>query len=326
MQGRGTRPCDEIHKTHFKIFDCFGGTLINYFKDTTDFKVEPPRKDPDPLSKVVDNIYNNVDRAYNMKRLAKRLQRVDHGMSGEGREQFAAFVPDGDLGRFARELPDRLQQDFAGTMAILRNSGFQNLVQDYPKPPKTFLIGYGVEDTVTSRAASRSGSYGQNPVDYLDAFSQFIQENAAQIEAIQILMNRPNSWKPEVLEALRQELGRNQFQETELQQACEKVHNKLADIISIVRRAIAADTPLYTAEERVERALDAVMEGKTFTGDQVKWLGYIRQHLIQNLSVNLDDLENAPIFSNRGGRRKAEKVFQEQLELLLEEINSEIAA
>lgn len=45
MLGRGTRLCPEINKTHFKIFDCFDGTLIEYFKDTVDFKIEPPEKE-----------------------------------------------------------------------------------------------------------------------------------------------------------------------------------------------------------------------------------------------------------------------------------------
>ena len=41
MLGRGTRRCSDINKTNFTIFDCFGGSLIEYFKDATAFKVEP---------------------------------------------------------------------------------------------------------------------------------------------------------------------------------------------------------------------------------------------------------------------------------------------
>ncbi|MBD2122886.1 DEAD/DEAH box helicase family protein [Trichocoleus sp. FACHB-262] len=326
MLGRGTRRCDEIHKTHFKIFDCFGGSLIEYFQNTSDFKIEPPRKDPVPLSKVVENIQNNVDRNYNLNLLVKRLQRVEHGMSGEGREQLSAYVPDGDLSRFARELPRHLAQDFTGTMNLLRDLGFQNLLLDYPKPPKTFLIGYGVEDTVTSRVTSRAGQYTQSPVDYLDTFANFVRENADQIEAIQILLARPQAWNTEALNQLRQALARHQFQEPELQKAHEQVHHKLADIISMVKRAIAADIPIYTAEERVNRALEAVMANESFTEEQSKWLGYIRQHLIENLSIEIDDFDNAPIFRNRGGERKASKAFQGRLEQLLEFINSAIAA
>jgi type I restriction enzyme R subunit len=38
MLGRGTRKCPEINKTKFVVFDCFDGTLIQYFKNTTDFR------------------------------------------------------------------------------------------------------------------------------------------------------------------------------------------------------------------------------------------------------------------------------------------------
>ena len=57
MLGRGTRLCPEIHKTHFTIFDCFNGTLIEYFRGATDFNVEPPRREPLPIEQVIDNIY-----------------------------------------------------------------------------------------------------------------------------------------------------------------------------------------------------------------------------------------------------------------------------
>ena len=68
MLGRGTRRCDEINKDHFTIFDCFDGTLIEYFKNTTDFKVEPPPKEPIPLAQVIENIYQNIDRHYYRQR------------------------------------------------------------------------------------------------------------------------------------------------------------------------------------------------------------------------------------------------------------------
>ena len=52
MLGRGTRRCPDIGKQKFIIFDCFDGTLINYFKGTTDFQVELPQKEPIPLEQV----------------------------------------------------------------------------------------------------------------------------------------------------------------------------------------------------------------------------------------------------------------------------------
>ena len=54
-------------------------------------------------------------------------------MPGEARELFAAYVPDGDLAKYARELPQKLADDFTGTMQLLRNPDFQDLLVNYPR-------------------------------------------------------------------------------------------------------------------------------------------------------------------------------------------------
>ncbi len=330
MLGRGTRLCPEINKTHFKIFDCFDGTLIKYFDNTTDLKIEPPRKDPVPLEKLIENIDAGLERDYNLKLLLKRLRRVEHGMSGEARRQFADYIPDGDIGRFAGELPQRLQQDFVSTMNLLQDQGFQNLLLNYPKPPKSFLIGYEVEDTVSSRVMSPGGSYrtkkADRPEDYLDKFARFVRENPEQIEAIQILLERPRAWRTEVLNELRSQLASHKFSERELQKAHKQVHNKLADIISMVKHAARQEEPIYSSIERVDRALATVKAGKSFSVEQEKWLGYVREHLIQNLTLEPDDFDYAPIFESKGGLGKAKKVFAGGLDQLIRNINWAIAA
>jgi type I restriction enzyme R subunit len=39
-------------------------------------------------------------------------------MSGEAREQFANYIPDGDIGKFASELRDRVNRDFTATIKL----------------------------------------------------------------------------------------------------------------------------------------------------------------------------------------------------------------
>ncbi|MDY0082798.1 MAG: DEAD/DEAH box helicase family protein [Ignavibacteriaceae bacterium] len=77
MLGRGTRLCPEINKEKFVLFDCFNGTLIEYFKKTTDFEIEPPQKEPLTIQQIIENIYQNVDREYHIKVLVKRLRRIE---------------------------------------------------------------------------------------------------------------------------------------------------------------------------------------------------------------------------------------------------------
>ena len=323
MLGRGTRLCHEINKTHFKIFDCFGGSLIEYFANTTDLKIEPPAKDPVPVGQVIQKIYQNIDRDYNLKSLVKRLHRIDRGMNHEARARFADYIPDGDMGRFAGELTEKIERDFTNTLNLLQDAGFQDLLENYPRAKQTFIIAYQQEDTVSSEVMIK----GQKAEDYLDSFCRFVRENPEQIEAIAILLQRPRDWKTAALNELREKLGQNQFREPELQRATQLVHNKaLADIISIVKRAARADEPIYTALERIERAIASVMVGKSFNEEQLKWLGYIQEHLVQNLTIEMDDFEYAPIFERVGGKGKAKKVFSGGLEALIDEINAAIAA
>lgn len=105
MLGRGTRLCKDIGKTHFTLFDCFNGTLINYFKDASyNFKIDPPTTDTLTIKQLIEKIYKNEDRYANAKKLAKRLHRIEKNMSGNAREKFAAYIPDGDMGQFAERL------------------------------------------------------------------------------------------------------------------------------------------------------------------------------------------------------------------------------
>ena len=248
MLGRATRRCPDINKTHFTIFDCFDGTLIEYFKNVTDFKIELPSKDPISLEQVIENIYQNVDRDYFVKVLVRRLRRIEKDMSGEAREQFARYIADGDMGKFAGELSKRIRDDFINTMQLLRNKDFQKLLEDYPRAKRSFLVGYEVQDEVSSEVMIHAGSVYQKPEDYLESFSRFVQENGGQIEAVRVLLERPSEWRPEVLEELRRKLQSSDFPEEELQKAHKLVYGKdLADIISMVKRAVAKEAPLYSA-------------------------------------------------------------------------------
>jgi type I restriction enzyme R subunit len=98
------------------------------------------------------------------------------------------------------------------------------------------------------------------------------------------------------------------------------------DIISMVKNAVLDTSPLYTAEERVDLAVERVTAGRQLTDDQALWMQYIRDHLVQNLSIDRDDFDLVPVLSNRGGWSKANQVFDRQLEALLADLNKELVA
>jgi type I restriction enzyme R subunit len=183
MIGRGTRK-GERHKdkSHFVVFDCFDGTLLEYFKNVTAITAEPPQKESRTFEEIIEAIWQNQDREYNTRCLIKRFRRIDKEMAAEGREQFAAFIPDGDMGAFAASLPRLLKEEFTKTMKLLRDKGFQDLLYSYTRKKRTFVIAHENVDEVSSEWRVR-GADGKEykPADYLAAFSEYVKENPAQI-------------------------------------------------------------------------------------------------------------------------------------------------
>lgn len=331
MMGRGTRKGDKFpDKANFVVFDCFDGTLLEYFRNTTGITAELPKSDTKAITEVIDDIWGNRDRAYSINRLSKRLQRIDKRMAGEARDDFAAFIPGGDLGTFAAELKERLSSQFTETMEMLRSPAFQDLLVNYKRPVRTFLIAHGVEDRVESDWLIR-GADGKEykPEDYLQAFERFVAEHRDSIDAIAILLARPSEWSPQALKELREKLATapERFTEGHLRRAFEATHQKaLLDIISMVKRAADEQAALFTAEERVTAAIDSVVVGRKLTADQAKWLDYIRQHLIKNLSIDQEDFDLLPIFAARGGWGRANRIFEGKLSDLLHDVTKELVA
>jgi type I restriction enzyme R subunit len=332
MLGRGTRK-GERHpdKSHFTVFDCFDGTLFDYFRKTTGITAVAPVGPTRTITEIIEDIWSNRDRDYNIGCLVKRLQRIDKAMAAEARDLFAAYVPDGDLARYARGLPRALRDDFVNAMKLLRDPDFQDLLVNYPRPERTFLKAYEYQDTVTSVLLIRDGAGNEyKPEDYLQTFARFIRENEAHIEAVRILLGRPREWSPAALSELRQKLVQSRYRFTveNLQMAHESQYRKaLVDIISMVKHAADEEQPLLTAAERVERAFARVTTGRTFTADQEQWLERIRQHVRENLSIDRDDFDLMPIFSDAGGWAVARRAFGEtDLDDILHRFNEAIAA
>jgi type I restriction enzyme, R subunit len=326
MLGRGTRRCDDINKSKFVVFDCFDGTLIRYFKDVSNFKIESPQKPVLSIPQIIENIWQNIDRKYHSNVLVKRLRRIEKDMSGEARVQFAKWIPDGDIGKFAGDLLRSLRENFTEAMKLLRNPKFQNLLVEYPRAKRSFWVSYETQDEVSSRVEERFGEHA-TASDYLDAFSKFVRKNQDQIAAIKILLERPKDWNPQALEQLRQTLRQHDFNETKLKEAHARVHHKqLADIISMVKHAAREELPILTAEERGEAAITSIRSQHEFSSEQLQWLGFIQNHLVNNLSIDLDDLENQPVFTNRGGVTRARKLFGAELPKLIDDLNLALAA
>lgn len=217
-------------------------------------------------------------------------------------------------------------ESYTSVIDLLRNEKFQDLLLNYERAKKVFIVGYEVQDNVDSMILFDKGGNIMKPEDYLIAFSKFVTENQTSIDAIAILLNRPKSWNTAALNELKLKLKENTFFEDDLQKAHKSVyHKEMVDIISMVKHAAKTNEPLFSPEERVEKAMQRVRSKQFFSEEQNNWLDYIAEHLKQNMTLDEEDFSIVPALSDRGGLNKFKKVFADDYSKIINEINLAIA-
>ena len=329
MLGRGTRKGEKYpDKSHFTVFDCFDGTLLEYFRNATAFTAEPPDQPARTIAEIIEDIWQNRDRDYNVRCLVKRLQRIDKEMSGEARELFAAFIPDGDVAQFAAALPAALASDFTGTMKLLRDPAFQDLLVNYPRPQRVFYVAYGTEDTVASEWLIRDADGKEyKPEDYLAAFARFVQRTP-------LTSGDPHPARPacgvEHGSSRRTPAQRHHSRALHRRQPAGRARAALPEgerRPDLDGEACGArQEPLFTAEERAARALESRRAGQALNEEQRAWFDRLQPVLAENLSLDRDDFEVVPALSRPGGWGRADRDFGGGLQLLVHRVNEAIAA
>ena len=325
MMGRGTRRCDEINKTHFTVFDTL--RLLEFMKEhnLSDF-VEPPGSHYMKIRVVIKSIKKGFRREENIDVLVAKLQRIAKNVSEEGVEEFAKYISEGDISAFASTLKEKLKKDFTKTFEIFENPAFLDLLENYPRKNRFFLIDELTQDKVLRSEEALTTIDGEEikPQDYLKAFEEFVTQNEDEIEALKILMERPADFDIKDLKKLREVLVKQPeiFTEERLRRA---THNQLADIISFIYSA-TKHVPLISPEERVEMAFRRIKSDWEFNEKQGKWLELIKKHMIKNLIIKEQDFEEQILFSRKGTWEDWKGVFDNKLPELLVTINEEVLA
>ncbi len=158
------------------------------------------------------------------------------------------------------------------------------------------------------------------------------EQTQKQIDALAILLSSTRrAGNPHALLALRDALkgAPQHFTEQNLERAFRaRYHKALVDIISMVKHATADTAPLLTAEERVDAAIAKVVDGRELTAEQSAWFEYIRQHLIENLSIDREDFDVVPALSDHGGWGSANRGLRRRARpnLLAKTSTGELAA
>lgn len=320
MLGRATRLCPDIGKETFRIFDAVD--LYRNLQDVTAMK--PVVVIPtitltqllDELAKATDEGHRATIRDQLLVKLRRRLKKLP----AEARAQYEAQAGEtpeatlaraqtattGDLADWARARPN------LGLILDWNPDGSGGRVlpiSNHPDEITGVTRGYGDAD---------------KPEDFLDNFTTFVRSNLNKIAALTVVVQRPRDLTRQQLRELRLELDKQQFSEANLRQAWKQAKNEdiAASIIGFVRQA-ALKEPLMPYEQRVDRAIAAILKSRAWTDPQRQWLKRIGEQLMKEIVVDRQALDDTP-FKEHGGFNRLNKQFNGELETILSSISEEL--
>lgn len=205
-------------------------------------------------------------------------------------------------------------------------------------------------DVVTVDAVTRTGARADLETDYdadkalISEFETYCEENRDEIAALEVLYSRPYQQRltREQLIELVDSIQRppRQWTPEALWEAYERVEagrvrgasrgRMLTDLISLARHAMGVEDELVSYQEKANERFENWLaqqgnRGREFSPEQREWLELIRDRIVTDLEVRMDDFDDTP-FVDRGGLGKAWTLFGDDLETIMDELNQELVA
>jgi type I restriction enzyme R subunit len=352
---------DATQKTHFVIVDAVGVTE----NDKTDSR-PLERKRNVPFDKLVQQIALGIRDEDTITSLAGRLARLDREIGDKDRKEIANAAGGADLRAIVNRLLDAVDADKqieqarkmfttdapsdtqvqAATeeltregCAVFDNPKFRDTVIEI-KQRNEQIIDTVSQDRVI--AAGFDAGATERAQKTVESFRAFIEANKDELTALQIIYNMPYARRQltyaeirELADAIQKppyRLTPDALWQAYAQLEQSKVRGAgaqklLTNLVSLVRFAIGANEVLEPFSVMVDRRFDEWLarQPRALTPEQREWLMMIKDHIATSVAIGWDDFDNVP-FSDKGGRVKVYALFGQELENVMQELNTVLVA
>ena len=318
MLGRATRLCPKIHKTHFEIYDPVG--VYDSLEEVNTMKpvVANPATSFTQLLDGLKEITQEEQIKQQVNQIIAKLQRKKRNMSSRTLEHFKSMTGGKDPSQFILEIEHQSSLT-AKENLLLHRALFEMMDEKHISIMKPIVISDAEDELIEH---SRGYGTADKPQDYLDAFSHYIQTNRNEIAALNIVCTRPKDLTRKSLKDLRLTLDREGFTTQQLNTAISELTNEeiAADIISLIRR-YAIGSVLISHEARIRKAVEKLKKAHHFSKQELSWVSRMEKYLIEESVLNVQVFDEDSRFKSFGGFNKINKVFQNQLESIVLELN-----
>lgn len=318
MLGRATRLCPAIHKTHFEIYDPVG--VYESLEDVNTMKpvVANPAASFTQLLEGLEVLQDDRKVKNQINQIVAKLQRRKRNMDSRTMEHFISMTGGKDPTQFIAELQNSKPEE-AKKQLLACKDVFEMLQQTRPNGGRKLVIS-DQEDELLSHTRGYGSS--DRPEDYLDAFANYVKTNLNEVAALNIVCTRPKELTRESLKSLRLTLDREGFTTQQLNTAISQMTNEeiTADIISLIRR-YAIGSALISHEARIRKAVDKLKKAHHFSMQELNWISRMEKYLMEESVLNVAVFDEDGRFKAQGGFNKINKVFGNQLESIVLELN-----
>ena len=318
MLGRATRLCPAIHKTHFEIYDPVG--VYESLEDVNTMKpvVANPAASFTQLLEGLEVLQDERQVKNQINQIVAKLQRRKRNMDSRTMEHFISMTGGKDPTQFIAELQNNKPEE-AKKQLLACKDVFEMLQQTRPNGGRKLVIS-DQEDELLSHTRGYGSS--DRPEDYLDAFANYVKTNLNEVAALNIVCTRPKELTRESLKSLRLTLDREGFTTQQLNTAISQMTNEeiTADIISLIRR-YAIGSALISHEARIRKAVDKLKKAHHFSMQELNWISRMEKYLMEESVLNVAVFDEDGRFKAQGGFNKINKVFGNQLESIVLELN-----
>ena len=318
MLGRATRLCPAIHKTHFEIYDPVG--VYESLEDVNTMKpvVANPAASFTQLLEGLEVLQDDRQVKNQINQIVAKLQRRKRNMDSRTMEHFISMTGGKDPTQFIAELQNSKPEE-AKKQLLACKEVFEMLQQTRPNGGRKLVIS-DQEDELLSHTRGYGSS--DRPEDYLDAFANYVKTNLNEVAALNIVCTRPKELTRESLKSLRLTLDREGFTTQQLNTAISQMTNEeiTADIISLIRR-YAIGSALISHEARIRKAVDKLKKAHHFSKQELNWISRMEKYLMEESVLNVAVFDEDGRFKAQGGFNKINKVFGNQLESIVLELN-----
>lgn len=197
-------------------------------------------------------------------------------------------------------------------------------------------------DTVTKSEWDTTSK--ENATVMVKEFKEFLEAHKDEIKALSIFYNQPYNRRMITFKMINEVYDKlistkpalaprtiwNAYMTLEDVKGNQPV-KELTALISLIRRVCEIDKELKAFDKTVESNFKNWIfkqnagQHNRFTAEQIDWLRMIKEHVMSSYHIEIDDLDYTP-FDAEGGRGKMYKLFGDDMNTIIEELNDVLAA